>query len=93
MAIVIWTDETIADLMGHVAYIDQFNPMAGDRMASRLLAAGNSLITFPKRGKAQPNGCRELAVVHPYVLVYDVPGEDVRILRVWHGAQDRTPSS
>lgn len=90
MGRVIWTNQAIADLTGHIAYIDQYNPAAGDRMAARLLTAGNNLSTFPKRGKARPDGTRELAVVHPYILVYETTdGEDVRILRVWHGAQDR----
>ncbi|WP_114858463.1 type II toxin-antitoxin system RelE/ParE family toxin [Azospirillum brasilense] len=35
-------------------------------------------------------GTRELVVVRPYVIVYDI-GEDetVSILRLWHSAQDR----
>lgn len=78
MPTVIWTDQSIADLAGHVAYIDLFNPIAADRMAGRLLTAGNSLATFPKRGRARPDGARELAVVPPYIL------------RNWHGSQDRT---
>lgn len=89
MGRVTWTDQSIADLMGHVAYIDQFNPIAGNNMAARLMTAGNSLATFPKRGRARPDGHRELAIVHPYILVYEIMGEDVRILRIWHGAQDR----
>ncbi len=36
-------------------------------------------------------GTRELVALSPYLIVYEVdPGADsVRILRVWHGAQDR----
>ncbi|MQP67675.1 type II toxin-antitoxin system RelE/ParE family toxin [Niveispirillum sp. SYP-B3756] len=84
-----WSDQAISDLYHHVAYIDQFNPIAGDEMAARLLAAGNSLATFPRRGRARPDGLRELTVVPPYVLVYELTGDAVRILRIWHGAQER----
>jgi plasmid stabilization system protein ParE len=36
-------------------------------------------------------GARELVVVGPYLLIYEVDPEAdrVRILRVWHGARDR----
>ncbi|CAK0748606.1 hypothetical protein WCLP8_1920002 [uncultured Gammaproteobacteria bacterium] len=32
---------------------------------------------------------RELTVVRPYVLVYDIDYELIRILRVWRSAQQR----
>lgn len=90
MTPVTWTETAIDDPQAHAAYIAQFNPNAASRIVRHLFAAGNSLSTFPKRGKARPDGTRELAVVHPYILVYEATdGDDVRILRVWHGAQDR----
>ena len=90
MTIVTWTETAIDDLQAHAAYIAQFNPYAASRIVRHLFTAGNSLSTFPKRGKARPDGTRELAVVHPYILVYETTdGDDVRILRVWHGAQER----
>lgn len=90
MTLVTWTETAIDDLQAHAAYIAQFNPYAASRIVRHLFAAGNSLSTFPKRGKARPDGTRELAVVHPYILVYEATdGDDVRILRVWHGAQER----
>lgn len=90
MTLVTWTETSIDDLQAHAAYIAQFNPYAASRIVRHLFAAGNSLSTFPKRGKARPDGTRELAVVHPYILVYEATdGDDVRILRVWHGAQER----
>ena len=92
MTIVTWAEAAIDDLQAHAAYIAQFNSYAASRIVRQVFVACNSLATFPKRGKARPDGYRELAVVPPYVLVYEVSGEDVRILRVWHGAQDRAPS-
>jgi plasmid stabilization system protein ParE len=38
---------------------------------------------------AAPVGWRELVIIRPCVLVYEVEAEIVRILRVWHSAQDR----
>lgn len=86
---VIWTETAIDDAQAHAAYIAPFNPHAAARIIRQLFAAGNSLAIFPRRGRARPDGHRELAVVHPYLLVYEVAGEEVRILRVWHGAQER----
>ena len=34
-------------------------------------------------------GTRELVVVWPYIVVYRVLPDEVRILRVWHARQDR----
>lgn len=66
------------------------NPRAATRMARELLIAGDSLVLFPRRGRrGLVRGTRELVPVYPYVIVYEVEGDDVMILRVWHGAQDR----
>lgn len=89
MTLVAWTETAIDDLQAHAAYIARFNPYAASRIVRQVFTAGNSLSTFPKRGKVRPDGTRELAVVHPYVLVYETTDGAVRILRVWHGAQDR----
>ncbi|MGY0712283.1 type II toxin-antitoxin system RelE/ParE family toxin [Azospirillum argentinense] len=61
------------------------------RLAQELVLAGDSLQVFPRRGRrGLVEGTRELVVVRPYVIVYDI-GEDetVSILRLWHSAQDR----
>jgi len=78
-----------ADLARILSYIGHFNPHAAERMASRLKAAALSLAEFPERGRPRPDGARELTVIPPYLILYDVPPERVTVLRVWHGAQDR----
>lgn len=51
------------------------------------------MINFPNMGRqGRVSGTREL-VVHPnYLLVYDVVGDRVRILRVLHAAMQWPPS-
>lgn len=90
MTQVVWTDDALSDITVHVAYIDQFNPGAANRLAQTLLETGNSLAVFPHRGRPglEP-GTRELTVAWPYVIVYRVRAGTVEIARVWHGAQDR----
>ena len=88
MTEVVWTRRSLADLARIARYVAGFNPIAARRLVQRLSLAGDELASFPHRGR--PAGAyRELTVVRPYVLVYRVAGDQVRILRVWHGAQDR----
>ncbi len=84
-----FTRLALADLARIRAYIGTFNPAAAGRMAERLIAAAEALAEHPLRGRVTSQGRRELTIVPPYVLVYRVSGNSVRILRVWHGAQDR----
>lgn len=85
-----WSETALVDAADHANYIAEFNPQAAARVLRDLFAAGNSLATFPRRGRVRSDGYRELTLVHPYILVYELTGDDVRILRIWHGAQSRT---
>jgi len=58
-------------------------------MGERIVAAADSLSTMPERGRPAVDGHRELTIVWPYVLVYEIADGGIRILRVWHGAQQR----
>ena len=80
----------MADVTRIARHVAQDNPVAGRRIARELLVAGDSLDVFPYRGRrGRSRGVRELVAVSPYVLVYRVGQDTVRVLRVWHGAQDR----
>lgn len=86
-----WQATARADVVRLVQYIAEENPIAARRMARELVMAGDSLEVFPRRGRAgRVPGTRELVTVQPYVIVYEVTAsDDVEILSVWHGAQDR----
>jgi plasmid stabilization system protein ParE len=86
---VVFAPAAVADLVWIRSYIGHFNPSAARRMAERIQTAALSLSEFPDRGRPRPDGARELAVIPPYVLVYDVAPGRVTILRIWHGAQNR----
>ncbi|QCO01199.1 type II toxin-antitoxin system RelE/ParE family toxin [Azospirillum argentinense] len=88
---VVWRAAARADLVRILHYVSQENPVAARRLAQELVLVGDSLQVFPRRGRrGLVEGTRELVVVRPYVIVYDI-GEDetVSILRLWHSAQDR----
>ncbi len=89
MARVIWSREVIAHLELIRAYIAEFDPVAADRLAARLLDAGESLRDFPLRGRPTPDGWRELPTIPPYILQYEVRDDVVRILAIRHGRQRR----
>lgn len=88
---VIWRAAARDDVVRIVRHISEENPIAARRMAREIVLAGDSLALFPRRGRpGLVAGTRELVVVRPYVIVYEVDdADDVAILRVWHSAQNR----
>ena len=87
-----WLAAALDDRTAIFEYLLSRNPHAAAAISEALALAGDSLATFPYRGRpGLARGTRELATVLPYLLVYEVdPAADaVRILRIWHGAQNR----
>ena len=97
---VVWTRTALRGVARAHDYIFDFNPQAATRMAEALLAAGESLVNFPPRGRpvrrksegqpARDTGMRELASVSPYIIRYRIEGDTVVILRVRHMTQRPT---
>lgn len=86
-----FTRRAINDLASIREYISHDNPVAASRMAVELAAACDKLELFPERGKpGLRKGTRELTTVWPYVVVYRISGDDIDIVAIWHGAQDRS---
>ncbi|HLV07687.1 MAG TPA: type II toxin-antitoxin system RelE/ParE family toxin [Croceibacterium sp.] len=85
MAQVVWSREALFHLDLIAAYIDQFNPEAGQRFARRLFEAGESLQQFPHRGHPDGGGGRVLAIVRPYLIRYRIADDTVLILDIRHG--------
>lgn len=86
MVQVAWTVRALADLNAIQAHIEQFRPLAAQRMAQRLRLAADSLAEHPERGR-QVSRLRELAVVPPYLIRYRIKDGTVEIIRIKHGAQ------
>ena len=77
--------------MADYDYILEFNPQAAQRLADALFGAGDSLALFPHRGRpVSDTGMRELVSIDPYIVRYEVPEDDVVILRVRHAARRPT---
>jgi len=82
---VVWTVSALADVRSIRDYLKDFNPNAARSLAERLAAAGMSLAAFPYRGRPVQDNLRELTVIHPYIIRYEIAGERVIILRIRHG--------
>ncbi len=83
-----WTEAALSDVRRIRAYVAQERPLAAARLASRLIAAGQTLATMPDRGRRLGRDRREITVMSPYLIRYRVgPSGDVLILEVRHGAR------
>ncbi len=88
---VIWSPAALREIDHIYRYIAQFNPRAAEHMVMEILAAGDSLESFPYRGRPVPGTqLRETTLAYPYIIRYRIAADNVRILRVRHGA--RRPS-
>lgn len=87
MVRVVWSPEALEKLEAIRTYVARFDPAAADRLAARLLQAGNSLDHSPHRGRPGPRSTRELPTVPPYVITYEVKGDRALILTIRHGRQ------
>ncbi len=89
MAEVIWQQQAIDDIRHIARYINDHDPRAAVDMAAKLFALGESLATFPGRGR--PRGdAREMTNLPPYILRYSLDAATVTILSVRHGARNIT---
>lgn len=88
MTEVVWTARAIRNLRSIQSYISDFSPLASQRMAMKLKAAGASLIDYPERGAPLSGGRRQLTHIPPYLIRYRVLGERVIILDIRHAAED-----
>jgi len=85
---VVWTATALADIASIFGYVRRFNPHVATRLVSILRQTGDSLATFPERGRLTGAGRRELLIVRPYVIRYRIDGSRVLILRIRHGHQE-----
>lgn len=71
------------------------HPLAADRLLDVLAQAFESLGEISDRGRPiDADGLRELIVPFgssSYVVRYEPAGDRVRVSRVWHGLEKRTP--
>ncbi len=83
---IIWQDEAERDLDRIAEYIMQDDPTAALRVISTIREAARLLTEHPNIGRAgRVAGTRELVMPGlPYILPYQIAGQEIRILAVMH---------
>ncbi|MDX8460821.1 type II toxin-antitoxin system RelE/ParE family toxin [Mesorhizobium humile] len=86
---IVWSAFALSDRDGIFTHIEADNPAAAIVVDERIVAATGRLRDFPESGRTgRLAGTRELVIVGtPYVAVYQLVENRIRILRVLHGAQ------
>ncbi|MEX2216474.1 MAG: type II toxin-antitoxin system RelE/ParE family toxin [Phycisphaeraceae bacterium] len=82
--------EAFADLDDIWEHIAKHNPQAADRWIEELLAKCNSLVEWPRSGRARPELTKGLrSYPHGDYLIFYKPQKDtVFIARIVHGARN-----
>lgn len=88
-----WTRAAAADRREIRDYIAQDNPAAALALDELFSEKASRLVDHPGLGRpGRVAGTRELVAHQNYILVYDVSGELVRVLRVLHAARQWPPA-
>ena len=84
-----WTPAAAADLQSINIYLKENHPQYHQATVRRLYDMIQSLKQFPMRGRpGREAGTRELPFTPlPYIAVYRVKGENIEVLRIYHGAR------
>ena len=88
---ILYAPEAIDDLNRLRTFIAEKNPNAAQRVAGELLEGISKLKIFPKMGipvnrAPDPSVIRDL-FIGSYTVRYLLAGEQIHILRLWHGKE------
>ena len=87
-----WTPEATQDRDEIYEYIEADNPAAALVLDELFAEKAGRLVDHPGLGRlGRVTGTSELVAHHNYVLIYDVAGDLVRVLRVLHAATQWSP--
>ena len=88
----IWTRLAHIDRSAIRAYIAQDNPAAALALDTAFSRRVRQLAAHPDIGRlGRVTGTRELVAHANYIVIYDVVGDTVRILRILHAARQWPP--
>lgn len=89
MAEVVWLETASDQLDEIVAYVEQSNTDAAERIARRIRQRANLLCTIPHRGRPARNDTREIVTEQPYIIRYRVSddGSLVTIVSIRHSSR------
>jgi plasmid stabilization system protein ParE len=88
-----YTRPALADLEAVLDYVATHSPQGARRIQARIQAVLNAILLHPRIGVRtdDPTIRRINASPYPYLIFYEISGDDIIIHAVRHGARD--PSS
>ncbi|MDR2244169.1 MAG: type II toxin-antitoxin system RelE/ParE family toxin [Burkholderiales bacterium] len=88
----VWTHQAALDRKEIRDHIAQSNPAVALTLDEMFSEKASLLIGHPHLGRlGRVKGTRELVVHQNYILIYDLTGDMVRILRILHAARQWPP--
>jgi plasmid stabilization system protein ParE len=90
--IVEWADEALFDIDRLYSFLAGVDVAAATRVAIQLDSAPSKLLSHPHMGaRLEGFASREVRriIVGKYEMRYDVLGDVIYILRIWHSREDR----
>jgi toxin ParE1/3/4 len=89
----VWAATAKRSRASQIAHVAERNPQAALDMANAIRVATDRLVNFPRIGRpGRVPGTRELVVPRtPFIVIYEIKGDTVRIFRVLHSAQRWPP--
>jgi addiction module RelE/StbE family toxin len=88
---IVWSPQAIGDLELIQEFIEQESPRGAQRVWLRIVERVSSRAEMPLAAPLHRGGpARRLVIAHtPYVVLYQVVGDEMRIEAVFHTAQNR----
>lgn len=87
-----WTSKGLSDLARLYDFLTPVNPVAAARQVQSLAAAPSGLYANPRIGERleefEPREVRRI-LVGRYEIRYEIQGEIIYILRIWHTREER----
>ena len=87
-----WTNRAFSDLSRLYEFLEPVNPGAAARVIQSLVAALTRLESRPRMGQKldqyEPREVRRL-LVGRYEVRYEIAGDRLYVLRLWHTREDR----
>ncbi len=89
MRTVVWSARAASQYLSALAYLADKNPPAADKLFECVEATAESLAKRPIGRPGYADGTFEKIIRDTsYILVFELPGDNLRILRLFHMSQD-----
>ncbi len=90
----VWAPEAVSDRHEIYEYVEAEDANEAIALDDLFSKAAARLVLHPKAGRpGRVDGTREFVVHRHYIVVYDLVGKSIRIIRILHTARQWPPAS